>query len=369
MPLHTPLYSQHVDAGGKVVDFAGWALPINYGSQVDEHHLVRGDAGMFDVSHMAHTELTGADATAFLRHLLANDVAKLGHDGRALYTCMLNPDGGVIDDLIVYRFGDEAYRVISNAATRDTDLAWMQQQAARFAVTLSPIDGLAMLAVQGPNAVQKALAAMPQALAEDGASLERFQATANDSGFVGRTGYTGEDGFEIAVPAPAAADLWQALLDAGVKPAGLGARDSLRLEAGMALYGNDLDESVTPLESRLAWTVDWTDSAREFVGRDVLADQRAQGVSRQLVGLVLDGRGVLRSHQSLFDGEREIGQITSGGFSPTTGRSIALARLEHPCNKSLTVDMRGRQLPVTVVPYPFVKDGQSTLPSTEENAT
>lgn len=369
MPQRTPLYAQHVDAGGKVVDFAGWELPINYGSQVDEHHQVRNDAGMFDVSHMAHTVVSGPDATVFLRRLLANDVAKLGVDGRALYSCMLNDSGGVIDDLIAYRFGDTLYRIISNAATRETDLAWMQSAAADYTVDLAPVPDLAMLAIQGPHAIGKTLTAVSPALAESAGALARFQAVDAEDGFIARTGYTGEDGFEFAVPASAADDTWNRLREAGVSPAGLGARDSLRLEAGMALYGNDLDDSVSPLESRLAWTVDFRDEEREFVGRSALEAQRREGVSRQLVGLVLDARGVLRGHQGIFHGERQIGDITSGGFSPTTGCSIALARLEHPCPDGLTVDMRGRRLPVNVVRYPFVKEGKSTLNPNEETST
>lgn len=369
MPEHTPLHAQHVEAGGKIVDFAGWALPIHYGSQVDEHHMVRRDAGAFDVSHMAHTDLTGEGATAFLRRLLASDVAELGVDGRARYSCMLNEHGGVIDDLIVYRFGENAYRVIGNAATRVTDLAWMREVADHFDVALSPVNGLAMLAVQGPNAVEKALQAVAPAVAGVAGALERFQASLGRDWFVGRTGYTGEDGFEIAVPEASAVALWQRLRAVGVGPAGLGARDSLRLEAGMALYGNDLDDSVTPLESGLGWTVDFSDAGRDFVGRSALLRQREAGVERQLVGLVLDVRGVLRARQDIYEGYRKVGETTSGGFSPTTGRAIALARLEHPCNTSLAVDMRGRRLAVTVVPYPFVKHGQSTLPSNEESAT
>ncbi|MEM7379184.1 MAG: glycine cleavage system aminomethyltransferase GcvT [Pseudomonadota bacterium] len=369
MPQHTPLHQQHLDAGGKVVDFAGWALPINYGSQVDEHHAVRRHAGMFDVSHMAHTSVEGVGATAFLRRLLGNDVAKLDTEGHALYSCMLNPDGGVLDDLIAYRFGDNRYRVISNAATRESDAAWMVQVAADFDVALAPRGALAMLAVQGPEAIDKAVAALPSDVGRQAAALDRFQAVEHGDVFVGRTGYTGEDGFEVAVPAADAGALWQALLAQGVSPAGLGARDTLRLEAGMALYGNDLDDGVTPLESRLGWTVDWSDPDRDFIGRAPLERQRADGVARQLVGLVLDGRGVLRGHQDVYDGDRHIGQITSGGFSPTTARSVALARVAHPCKNTLNVDIRGRHVPVTVVPFPFVRNGQSTLPSNEESGT
>lgn len=369
MPQRPPLYQQHIEAGAKIVDFAGWDLPIHYGSQVDEHHLVRRDAGMFDVSHMAHTEVTGVDATTYLRRLLANDVQKLGEDGRALYSCLLNNDGGVIDDLIVYRLATNRYRVISNAATRDKDLAWMREHIESREVTLSPLEGVAMLAVQGPRAVELACKALPADVGAAAGALARFQALETSDYFIGRTGYTGEDGFEIAVADNAVPALWQILLASGVAPAGLGARDTLRLEAGMALYGNDLDDGVTPFESNLAWTVDFRDTSRAFIGREVLAAQRRDGVNRQLVGLVLDARGVLRGHQIIFDGDRQIGEITSGGFSPTAGRSIALARLEHPCNTNLTVNMRGRKLAVKVVPLPFVKGAKSTLIETEETSS
>ncbi|HEX5127620.1 MAG TPA: glycine cleavage system aminomethyltransferase GcvT, partial [Rhodocyclaceae bacterium] len=329
MTQRTPLYQAHLAANGKMVDFAGWDMPIHYGSQLEEHHLVRRDAGMFDVSHMLIVDITGAGANAFLRRLLANDVDKLKEPGKALYSCMLDENGGVIDDLIVYFFTQNFYRVVVNAGTADKDLAWMRKQAASMPaggnVTIESRRTLAMIAVQGPHARAKVWAALPgsQKASE---SLKYFQAAQfDDTQFnditICRTGYTGEDGFELMLPATRVVEVWNALLAAGVKPAGLGARDTLRLEAGMNLYGQDMDEQVTPLESGLAWTVDMT-GEREFVGRVALEKEPL----RTLVGLVLIDRGVLRSHMKVFTAQGE-GETTSGSFSPTINASIAFARV------------------------------------------
>ncbi|MBZ0126695.1 MAG: glycine cleavage system aminomethyltransferase GcvT, partial [Rhodocyclaceae bacterium] len=319
MAIQTPLYATHLRLGGKLVDFAGWDMPLHYGSQVEEHHLVRRDAGMFDVSHMLALDLEGAGAHDLLHKLIANNVDKLTVPGRALYSCMLNPQGGVIDDLIVYFFRPDFYRVIVNAGTADKDLAWIVQHAGSVAV--KPRRDLAMIAVQGPNARAKTWAALPGSEAASSA-LKPFHAAWFGDALIARTGYTGEDGFELMIPADRATATWDALLAAGVKPAGLGARDTLRLEAGMALYGQDMDEQVSPLEAGLAWTVDLA-APRDFIGKSVLAGRRPD---KQTLGLLLEGRGVLRAHQKVFTAQGE-GEITSGTFSPTMSRSIALARL------------------------------------------
>ena len=351
------IYNQtHRDAGAKMVDFGGWDMPIHYGSQIEEHHAVRRDAGMFDVSHMTVVDLRGEDVRAYLRRLLANSIDKLKVTGKALYSCMLNDAGGVIDDLIVYYLDDRFYRVVVNASTRDKDLAWMAKQAEGFALELTERADLAMVAVQGPNARAKTLALLTPDAAERAGALGKFAACEADGLFVARTGYTGEDGFEIMVPQDRAVAFWNRLAEAGVRPCGLGARDTLRLEAGMALYGQDMDETVTPYEAGLAWTVA-LDEGRGFIGRAALEAQAADGTARQMIGLVLDEKGVLRHGQSVFAACGE-GEILSGTFSPTLGKAIALARVPAGEVGAVEVDIRGKRLPLRAVKYPFVRDGK-----------
>lgn len=361
MPQRTPLYDAHLAAGAKLVDFAGWEMPIHYGSQLEEHHLVRRDAGMFDVSHMLGLDLAGCDAQSYLRRLVANDVAKLTLPGKALYSCMLNEAGGVIDDLIIYFFTPTRYRIVVNAGTATKDLAWMQAQATNFNVSLTPRRDLAMIAIQGPRAREKFWQAFPESRAASEA-LAVFQATEWNDWLIARTGYTGEDGFEISVPATQAIAVWQKLLAAGVKPAGLGARDTLRLEAGMNLYGQDMDESVTPLESGLTWTVDFKDGSRDFIGKSALVTRQAQGNLRQFLGLALIDRGVLRAHQKVITAHGE-GETTSGSFSPTLERSIAFARLPAGVRPADVVEVavRDKLLKAKVVKPPFVRNGKSLL--------
>ena len=351
------IYNQtHRDAGAKMVDFGGWDMPIHYGSQIEEHHAVRRDAGMFDVSHMTVVDLHGDGVRDYLRRLLANSIDKLKVSGKALYSCMLNESGGVIDDLIVYYLDDRFYRVVVNASTRDKDLAWMAKQAEGFALTLTERTDLAMVAVQGPNARAKTLALLTPDAAERAGALGKFAACEADGLFVARTGYTGEDGFEIMVPENQAVAFWNRLADAGVRPCGLGARDTLRLEAGMALYGQDMDETVTPYEAGLAWTVT-LDEGRGFIGRDALEAQAAAGDARQMIGLVMDEKGVLRHGQTVFAASGQ-GEILSGTFSPTLGKSIALARVPAGDVGAVEVDIRGKRLPLRAVKYPFVRDGK-----------
>ena len=371
MTQKTILNDAHRALGARMVDFGGWDMPLHYGSQVDEHHQVRRDAGMFDVSHMTVVDLKGARVREFLRRLVANSVDKLARPGKALYTCMLNAQGGVIDDLIVYYLDEEFFRLVVNAATRDKDLAWIRGQAQPFAVEVAERDDLAMIAVQGPTARERVLGLLPAGSAAVAGKLGKFSAAQVDGPdgaalFLARTGYTGEDGFEIVVPQADAVALWDALLGAGVKPAGLGARDTLRLEAGMNLYGQDMDETVTPYEAGLAWTVALDGLAdskpRDFVGRAALEAQQAAGVPRALVGLVMDDKGVLRHGQRVLTGSGQ-GEVLSGTFSPTLGKAIAFARL--PAGAAggtgaddVRVEIRGREVPVRVVRFPFVRDGK-----------
>ncbi|MDX1803467.1 MAG: glycine cleavage system aminomethyltransferase GcvT [Alcanivorax sp.] len=354
MGHRTPLYDAHLAAGGKMVDFGGWDMPINYGSQIEEHHAVRGKAGVFDVSHMTVVDIAGAGARDYLRKLLANDVDRI-EPGRALYTGMLNESGGVIDDLIVYK-RDNGYRLVVNCATRETDLDWMENHAGGFAVDVQERPELAMLAIQGPEARQILAGLLDGARAEAVNSLRVFAFAEDGDWMIARTGYTGEDGVEIMLPGADAVALWDQLLAAGVAPTGLGARDTLRLEAGMNLYGNDMDESITPWEANMGWTVVLND--REFVGRQALINQKEHGHAEQF-GLVLEGKGVLRAHQKVLLPNGEEGEITSGTFSPTLGKSIALARLPAGTSGKVDVEIRNKRQPAQVVRTPFVRNGEA----------
>ena len=363
MGQRTPLYDTHVASGAKLVDFGGWDMPLAYGSQIEEHHAVRRDAGMFDVSHMCPVDVLGADARPFLRKLVANNVDKLTQSGKALYSCMLNDAGGVIDDLIIYFLRDDAFRVVVNASTADKDLAWMEKVRLDegFAVTIAPRRDLAMIAVQGPNARAKFWQVRPATRSATEALGPFFAAEVGEL-FVARTGYTGEDGFEVMLPAAQAPRLWADLKAAGVAEAGLGARDTLRLEAGMNLYGNDMDETVSPLDAGLAWTVDLK-SPRDFVGRAALEQQLANaGARKALVGLKLLDNGVLRSHQKVLTAAGD-GEVTSGTFAPTLGFSVAMARvpLAVKVGDTVQVDIRGKLLPAQVVKMPFVRNGKAMI--------
>jgi aminomethyltransferase len=362
MTSRTILNDSHRALGAKMVDFGGWDMPLHYGSQVEEHHLVRRDAGMFDVSHMTVVDLTGARVREFLRMLVANSVDKLKVPGKALYTTMLDAQGGVIDDLIVYYMSEAFFRIVVNAATRDKDLAWITAQARAFGVAVRERSDFGMIAVQGPTARERVLGLLDADGAQAAGKLGKFAAAevkAKDGTplFIARTGYTGEDGFEIVVPEDRTVALWDALLAAGVKPAGLGARDTLRLEAGMNLYGQDMDETVTPYEAGLAWTVA-LDEGRPFNGRDVLERQKSAGVPRQMIGLVMDEKGVLRHGQKVLTANGE-GEILSGTFSPTLGKAIAFARVPAGMPGEVRVDIRGREVPVRVVKFPFVREGKA----------
>ena len=357
MALRTPLYAEHARLGARLVPFGGWDMPLHYGSQIEEHHAVRGAAGMFDVSHMRPVDIEGPDASAFLRHLLANDVAKLKAVGKALYSCMLNDSGGVVDDLIVYLRGPGHYRLVVNAGTADKDLNWLENHRAGFDVEIRRRDDLAMIAVQGPQARELTAACLPREMAGSALELAPFNATECGGWFIARTGYTGEDGFEILLPADHVVDLWSVLLDAGVRPCGLGARDTLRLEAGMNLYGQDMGEDVGPLESGLEWTVAWEPAERDFIGRAALLEMRENSERRDFVGLVLTGRGIIRAHQKVLRDGREVGEITSGGFSPTLGCSIALARVDPGLGATCAVEIRDKPVPARVVKPPFARNG------------
>ncbi len=362
----TILNSWHADHHAKLVDFAGWHMPLNYGSQIDEHHAVRQQAGIFDVSHMGVVDIKGEKATAFLRYLLANDAAKL-QDGKAFYSCMLNEAGKVKDDLIVYRIHAAHYRIVVNASMRERDVTWMQQQAKSYAVDVALHPEFSIIAVQGPKALMLCETVFGNHVAAALNALNPFSFMQSDYSMIARTGYTGEQGVEIIVPNEKASALWQAFIDAGAKACGLGARDTLRLEAGFNLYGHDMDETTSPLIANLSWTISFKDNARDFIGRAALEKEKQAGVKQQLVGLVLNDKGVLRDQQNVYCNGAVVGNITSGGFSPTLKQAIAFARLPINIQGELTVERRDKHLAVTIVKLPFVRDGKSTLTTTLNN--
>ncbi|WP_353632776.1 glycine cleavage system aminomethyltransferase GcvT [Pseudomonas vranovensis] len=357
MGQRTPLYDLHLALGAKMVDFGGWDMPLHYGSQVEEHHQVRRDCGVFDVSHMTVIDVQGAQAEVWLQHLLANDVGRLNEPGKALYSTMLDEQGFVIDDMIVYRC-DDGYRLVVNASTRDQDMAWLNACKGSYEVELHERPELAILAIQGPEArtrVAELVSAARSALIRD---LKPFEGRAEGDWFVARTGYTGEDGLEIILPALQAPAFFNDLVGAGIAPSGLGARDTLRLEAGMNLYGQDIDQAHTPLTSNLGWSIAWKPAGRDFIGRNGLLAEIEHGVEQKLVGLVLEERGVLRAHQVVRVNGIGEGEITSGSFSPTLSKSIALARVPMATADRAEVEIRGKWYPVRVVKPTFVRHGK-----------
>ena len=359
----TALNSLHHQAGARMVDFGGWEMPVHYGSQIKEHHAVRRDCGMFDVSHMCTIDIDGTDAKPFLRRLLANNVDRLQVPGKALYSTLLNTNGGIIDDLIVYFINDNHFRLVVNACTAEKDLHWMTLQQRSWEMNCALHErrtgaaALAMIAVQGPNAKNKVWQALPQIRGAT-ENLPPFHSVKVDNYFIATTGYTGETGFEIAAPTSIAETLWHTFTTVGITPCGLGARDTLRLEAGMNLYGQEMDESISPLDAALAWTID-LDAERNFVGKAALL---AQGQTQQLLGLVLLDQGILRSHQEIRT-DQGGGIITSGSFSPSLQRSIALARLplKVRVGDTVTVNIRGKHHPAKVVKPPFIRHGKILL--------
>ena len=359
MSAKTPLYTNHVALGARMVDFHGWEMPLHYGSQLEEHRAVREQSGLFDVSHMTIVDVLGAGGRQCLRRLLANDIDRLKQRGQALYSCLCNEHGGIIDDLIVYQRAPDNYRLILNSATRGRVLPWIRQKITGFSAGLQERTDLSMLAVQGPNAIEKICSVLPPSQAEAISNLKIFESTEDGEWFFARTGYTGEDGVEIILPESEINTFWNALINAGVKPAGLAARDTLRLEAGLLLYGQDMDETTTPLESGLNWTIQWEPIDRNFIGMEALLSQKQHGVKRKLVGLTLEGQGIMRHGQTVFVADHPTGIITSGTYSPTLGYSIALARVPHDAGDTVFVEIRGKQHLAHVTKPRFVKHGKA----------
>jgi len=360
MGQRTPLYDLHLALGAKMVDFGGWDMPLHYGSQVEEHHEVRRDCGVFDVSHMTVIDVHGPQAKEWLQYLLANDVERLHSPGRALYSTMLNERGGIVDDMLVYRL-DEGYRLVVNASTRNQDLAWMQAHLGDFQVALKERSELAMLAIQGPQARNKIAELVTQSRGNLIQLLKPFEGQSDGDWFIARTGYTGEDGLEIVLPAEQAPGFFNDLVGAGISPIGLGARDTLRVEAGMNLYGQDIHQDISPLASNMAWSIAWEPATRQFIGREALQAEQASGVQYKLVGLVLEERGVLRAHQVVRIANVGEGEITSGSFSPTLSKSIALARVPMATADRAEVEIRGKWYPVRVVKPTFVRHGKTLI--------
>ncbi len=361
MSKKTGLFEQHIKSGALMVNFAGWLMPLHYGSQIQEHHSVRNEAGIFDVSHMAIIDIQGQQASLFLRQLLANDVKKIS-PGRALYSCMLNDAACVLDDLIVYCISDTLYRLVVNASTEDKDLKWIKEQAKPFEVTIQSRRDLSILAIQGPKSLERMKSVFNEDQNHAMQSLTPFGAVECENVLIARTGYTGEEGLEVMLPHELVNDFWEKCLASKIKPIGLGARDSLRLESGFNLYGQDMDETVTPLESNLGWTVDWKDNDRDFIGKKALQKQMDSGVKQQLVGVVLMVQGVCRANMKVQINDetaKELfsGKLTSGGFSPTLNCGIALARIPMGDFSFLEVDIRSKQLPAKIIKLPFVKKG------------
>lgn len=356
----TPLFDEHKKLNAHMAPFGGWEMPLNYAGQIEEHNFVREDAGMFDVSHMNVVDFKGKDVIKFLHYLIANNVSVL-KEGQALYSCMLNEKAGVVDDLIVYKINDEYFRMVINAATHDKDIAWLEKQITKFDVEMTEKTEFVMIAVQGPNAITKTQEVFTPEQRTETKGLGRFYGVDVEGWWIARTGYTGEDGYEIMVPEDKAIEFWQNLLSAGVKPCGLVCRDSLRLEAGMRLYGSDMNEDVSPLEASIGWSVAWQPEDRDFIGRKVLEQQKKDGVKNKLCGLILDkGKGILRSHQKVFTNKGDEGEITSGGFSPTLGHSIAFVMLPSyvKIGDEVSVEIRGKKIEGKIVKPVFVKDGK-----------
>lgn len=359
MLRYTPLYKEHFKARACFFDFSGWEMPLHYGSQINEHYQVRQNAGIFDVSHMGVVEIKGKDAASFLRFLLSNDIAKLRKPGYALYTCMLNDFGGVIDDLIVYCLSHSYYRCVINAATREKDVIWIKKRSRSYQVNVKECPEICIIAVQGPKVFCVAQKVFDCSTYDRLIRLKSFQFIMSDDLLIARTGYTGEDGIEIMVPNEQASSLWQRTVLSGAFPCGLAARDTLRLEAGLNLYGIDMDETTSPFSSNLGWTVSLEDPNRNFIGRTALENQLEQGIREQLVGLILEEPGVLRNHQKVWLNNGQKGEVTSGSFSPSLKRGIALARIPNGVFKSAFVEQRARKIQVSIVKPPFISRGKT----------
>ena len=341
-----------------MVDFHGWSMPINYGSQINEHNSVRENCGIFDVSHMTILDFKGDDAETFVRKLISNDIKKLTEPYAGLYSAMVNEQGGVIDDLIAYKM-ENGYRLVVNCATRGEDLKWISSKSLNFKVEMTERDDLSMIAVQGPRSLD-VLSSCPAPIVRALESKKRQQGVYGNNMFATKTGYTGEIGFEVILPHEQAVNLWQNAIDAGAVPVGLGARDTLRLEAGMNLYGFEMDESITPFECNMSWTVDFSDTDRDFYGKKALENILKEENYNELVGIMLDERTILRQGQKLWFNENKDldGIVTSGTYSPTLKKPIALARIPKADLKSCFTEVRDKKVFAKIGSPKFIKEGK-----------
>ena len=352
--LKTPLFEVHEELGAKMIPFGGWIMPVQYSQILEEHEAVRTAAGLFDLSHMGEFHLRGPHAVSDVERLVTNHVAKL-QAGQALYTPMCREDGTIVDDLLVYRMGDDELLLVVNASTIDKDAAWVTGHLSPDTHFENQSSSTAMVAIQGPKAADALATVFPAAK-----DLKPFHFTkarfAGVDVIVARTGYTGEDGFEVLVPNAQAPALWKKLSLPGVKPIGLGARDTLRLEARLMLYGNDIDDTTTPMEAGIGWTVKLDKG--DFLGRSVLVDQKDKGTARKLVGFKMTGRGIARHGHEVVDGGKVVGVVTSGTMSPTLKENIGLAYVPAALSANGTViniKIRDKDVAAVVVPTPFYK--------------
>ena len=363
--LRTPLYDRAVELKARLTAFSGWEMAVQYSGLKQEHQAVRSSVGMFDISHMGKFILQGKELLKHLQKLVPSDLERL-QPGRAQYTVLLNPQAGIIDDIIIYyqgetKAGEQRVKMIVNAATTTTDKTWLLANLKTTPVELEDISRQRVLiAIQGPQVIRF----LQPLVEEDLTAIKSFGhlegKVLGETAFIARTGYTGEHGFEVMVEPEAGIKLWRSLLDAGVTPCGLGARDTLRLEAAMCLYGQDIDETTTPLEAGLGWLVH-LDSKGDFIGRSILEQQKAAGVERKLVGIQMEGRHIARhGYQVLFDGKL-VGEVTSGTLAPTLGKAISLAYVSKSLSKvgqQLEVEIRGKSYPASVVKKPFYRSSK-----------
>lgn len=356
----TPLYDQHRALGARLVEFGGWEMPVQYSSISDEHRAVRSKVGLFDVSHMGEFKVEGSGSLAFLQYLVPNDVSRLAI-GQALYTQLCLPSGNVIDDLLIYHLAENQYMLVVNAGNIEKDFAWVKSQAESFDVQLeNQSDTTSLLALQGPLA-QEILQPLTEVNLADIRYYHFVQGMVDGVNcIISRTGYTGEDGFELYCPPTDVVKLWIDLLaagqPAGLIPAGLGARDTLRLESGFCLYEHELDEKTNPLEARLGWTVKLDKG--DFIGRAALQQAKEQGLQKKLVGVELLDRGVPRGGYAIYDGDQQIGYLTSGAPGLTVNKNIAMGYVDVPhavVDQPIQIDIRGRHLAARIVPLPFYK--------------
>ncbi len=351
--MKTPLYQLHLDASAEFVDFHGWEIPIHFGSQIQEHNSVRDSAGVFDLSYMTIIDVVGDKAQAWLRTMLTNDVAALEVQ-QSMYSCLCNEDGGILDDLIAYKLSASRFRLVFNVSTRDKVISWLQSHLQQ-GVKLDVLTDVAMLAVQGPKAETKLARSLGSVnIQMPVGPIQRFYTMEQSDWLISRTGYTGEDGFEIFMPSSQAPSFFEDLLNQDVRACGYAARDSLRLEAGLNYYGKDLDEQHTPAQSGLDRNVDVSDPNRHFIGRDILYDQKATGTAVHQVALVLRAGGNMTTGQQVQRAGTIVGEITSGRFSPTFQESIALARVNRPVIGGCDVIINDQLFAVEIAELPFI---------------